>query len=175
MLTNTQIVAALALLVSVLSFGLSFMQVLIQRIHNKKTVTPIGQIDLGDLPEIIYVYVSNNGTGPLILKKLTFHKGGKYYFDIVDCLDLDKKAYNHVTINNEVSKAILPAKHFTVFELSYDTHSEDFKTSLRKKIAEISMEAEYRDVYGTKYKVKRDFGWFTRHPPVEKINSDVEP
>lgn len=156
-------IALAALVVSVLAFFLSFAQLIIQRVHNKKTVKPLGQLDFGDFPEKIYVHLVNNGIGPMIVTSLKFTKGKHTCDDIVQCLDLDPKIYDHVSINKDVSKSVSPTGHLVVAELVYSGETNDFKIDLRKQLSKISIEAVYKDIYGKKFTVSRQLGWFIRH------------
>ncbi|WCT14439.1 hypothetical protein [Mucilaginibacter jinjuensis] len=176
MFTDPQTIALAALIVSSLSFGLSFVQLLIQRSHNKKTVRPIGQIDLGDFDHTMYIHFVNNGIGPLIIRKITFEKGDKIYTDIVHCLSLDPKAYNHISINPEVSKAVLPEKVFVIADLEYDKrkHLADFKNKLRTELSQLTIEVIYEDVYGQEYSCQRNLKWFTRHLETNTNTSECE-
>lgn len=163
MTLDPQLLGLSALIISALSFFLSFTQVLIQRVHNKKSVRPIGQVDVGDWKDIMYIYVVNNGIGPMIVKELKFLKNNNTFIDIIEVLDLDPTSYNHVSINKDVSKTLLPGSNLVVAELKYTKETEAFKVELRKKLAKIILTVVYEDIYSKQYEVVRDFKWFARH------------
>ncbi len=62
------IIAFIALITSVASILIGIIGLYIQRNHNKKTVLPVGVINLANYDDSIKILISNNGVGPLIIK-----------------------------------------------------------------------------------------------------------
>ena len=64
----------LSLAISVFALIATFYQLYLQRVHNEKSLKPLGQIYFSDRDKTILVQVLNNGLGPLIIDRLTFKK-----------------------------------------------------------------------------------------------------
>ncbi|MDN3588070.1 hypothetical protein QWY86_15410 [Pedobacter aquatilis] len=157
-------------LISFAAFVVSFFalvtttyQLVIQRQHNRKSVRPIGQLKCLDRQETLYVYLTNDGMGPLTATKLIFRKDSLEYFNIEDCLNLDPKTYFHALIDSENQRTILPDAHIKIFEVLYQETDEEDKQILRKELYNMVVEAHYKDIYGKKFKVSRDLTFFSRH------------
>lgn len=134
--------------------------------HNAKSLKPLGQIELGDGKNRIYVHIQNNGMGSLIVDNLTFTKDGFYYNTISDCLDLDSKSYWHTSIDNVLKKVIQPDSHLVVFEKNIENHSNEEINRIKKELTPISLKLNYRDIYDNKFSFERNLKWFSRHNDV---------
>jgi len=64
-LVNPNLIAFLALLISIVSIIVGFSGLWIQYIHNKKSVRPLGNIEIHDKETEIKLILCNNGIGPL--------------------------------------------------------------------------------------------------------------
>jgi hypothetical protein len=64
-LTNPNLIAFLALLISIVSIIVGFSGLWIQYIHNKKSVRPLGNIEIHDKVSEISLILCNNGIGPM--------------------------------------------------------------------------------------------------------------
>lgn len=137
-------------------------QVYLQRTHNEKSLKPLGQIDLEDRQGHIYVRVTNNGLGPMIVDQLIFQKAGKTYTIIEDCLELDSRSYTRVSVNESVRKVILPNGHLVIFETRLERSEEDAHR-VRHQLSPIGLKVAFRDIYDNRAVIERDFGWFSRH------------
>lgn len=153
----------MAILISVLALLATFYQLYLQRLHNEKSLKPLGQIDLVDSKTQIYVYIQNSGLGPLILDKLIFVRDNKEYTKISDCLDLDTKSYWHMLVTDTVKKVVLPNSHFIVFEKNIENYISDDIDYIRKQLASITLKVAYRDIYDNKFSFERNLEWFSRH------------
>lgn len=141
-------------------------QAYLQRMHNEKSLKPLGQIDLRDRKDQIYVRVSNNGVGPMIIDRLTFTKEGKNYVAIDDCLKLDRRLYSCIGVSESVQKVILPNSSLVVFETKIAPSEEEARAKqTREQLSLISLQVEFRDIYDKRKTIKRDFQWFSRHDP----------
>lgn len=139
-------------------------QAYLQRTHNEKSLKPLGQIDLRDRKDQIYVRVSNNGVGPMIIDRLLFTKEGKTYTAIEECLDLEKRSYSCIGVSESVQKVILPNGYLTLFENKLSQHMEEAQIDwIRKQLSPITLQVVFRDIYDNKMTIKRDFQWFSRH------------
>lgn len=153
----------LAITISLLALLATFYQLYLQRIHNEKSLKPIGQIDFGDRKQQIYIHVQNNGMGPMIIDRLTFTKDGNQYTNIADCLDLDPKSYWHILINDSGKKVVLPNSYLIVFEKNFENQSEEEMNHVRKQLTPMLLKVDCRDIYDNKFTIERDFQWFSRY------------
>ncbi len=158
----------MAIIISLLALLGTFYQLYLQRIHNEKSLKPLGSIELGDRKGCIYVYIQNNGLGPLIIDKLAFTKNGTQYNAISDCLNLDPKSYWHILIDNTVKRVILPNSHLEVFEKNIEKYSTDEIENIRKQLTPITLKVNCRDIYDNKFSFERNLEWFSRHMTNEK-------
>lgn len=154
------IIPVLVLLVTVGQWHLQRMQ----QIHNEKSVRPFGQIVLGDRNKVISVYLWNNGLGPLIIDRFLFRKGGTVYASLDECLELDSKAYMHISAGDSAERVILPNASLTVFEKNFGDHADESHVDyVRKQLSPITLTVEFHDIYDNKMTIEREFRWFTRH------------
>lgn len=149
--------------IAVLALLATFCNLYMQRVHNAKSLKPLGQIDTGDFKNLMYVYIQNNGVGPMIIDKLTFTKNGKQFTSIGECLDLDPKSYWHILINDTVQKVILPNGHFKVFEKNVENCTDIEIEDIRKQLTPITLKVNFRDIYDNKFSLERNLDWFSRH------------
>jgi hypothetical protein len=136
----------------------------LQRVHNEKSLKPLIQIDWADRHNLIYVHVQNNGVGPFIIEKLTFTIDGKCYSNIEDCLELDPRSYQHISINGSITKVILPGNYFEVFSMQRRENDSDREIdNVRQQLSVLSLKVEGRDIYNNKIVTERDLTCFMRH------------
>ncbi|WP_229215915.1 hypothetical protein [Dyadobacter frigoris] len=126
---------------------------------------PLAQIVLGDIEGHIFVYVRNNGVGPLIIDRLTFTKDGKHFSNIEDCLNVAPQSYMHDVSTVETGKkVILPNSFLAVFETKFEQQEgEEERNLVRQQLTTLALKVYGHDVYDNKIKVERDFQWFGRH------------
>ncbi|MBO0949212.1 hypothetical protein J2I46_11510 [Fibrella sp. HMF5405] len=153
-----------SIIISLLALLATFYQLYLQRVHNEKSLKPLGQIFLVDRKDYVAVQILNNGLGPLIIDRILFKMGDNIYSSIQDCLDLDPKAYSHSSGDNSVEKVILPNSALTVFEAIFDeTDSAAYIHSVRMQLKLITLKTEGRDIYEHKIILERELAWFARH------------
>lgn len=142
----------------------TFYQLHLQRVHNEKSLRPLGQIYFWDRDRTIAVRVVNNGLGPLILDQLTFSKSDHIYSSIEDCIDLAPTTYRRISVNDSVQRVTLPNSHLTIFETIFeDSDSEAYINRVRLELSAITLKVACRDIYDNRISLKRDFQWFSRH------------
>lgn len=164
----------LAIIISVLALLATFYQLYLQRVHNEKSLKPLGQVDLLDQNRQLTLWVANNGMGPMIIDRLTFFLEGNAYTNIDDCLHLAPRSYRRILINKSVKKIILPDAYLEVFATEFDPHEDEGQIeNVRKQLTPITLKVEYRDIYENKFILERNLDWFSRH--VDKKNRDDGP
>lgn len=153
--------------ISILALFLTFYQAYLQRVHNAKSVKPLGQIDLSDRKNHMFIYIQNNGLGPLIIDKLIFTKDGEHYTTISECLELDPKSYWHIIISPMVNKVVLPNSHLVVFDKNTENLSVEDIDLIRRQLFPITLTVNCRDIYDNKFSFERNLQWFSRHMNAE--------
>lgn len=158
----------MSLLLSVVALLATFYQLYLQRLHNEKSLKPLGQIVLEDRQQVLAVHLRNNGLGPLIIDRLTFIKDGQSYQAITDCLALDVRSYMHATTKDSVTRVVLPNSSLPIFDTRFEEHDHKaIMDEARTQLAPIRLKAEFRDIYDNQMTIERGFQWFTRY--VDKI------
>lgn len=160
--------------ISVLALLLTFCSFWIQRIHNEKSLKPLGQIELGDNKKRLYVHIQNNGLGPLIVDKLVFINNGIQYGSISDCLELNAKSYWHTFIDSTLKKVIQPDSFLVVFEKNIENLSDEEIDQIRKQLSPITLKLYYRDIYDNKFSFEKNLLWFSRHLNDKENHSNVD-
>ncbi|RCR67663.1 hypothetical protein DUE52_20685 [Larkinella punicea] len=152
----------MAVLISWLALAATLYQLYLQRTHNEKSLQPLGQIDLEDRQGHLYIHVTNNGLGPMIVDQLLFLKDGKPYTTIDACLNLVRQSYTAIAVNESVRKVILPNSRLVIFETRFEKGEEDLHL-VRQQLSSIRLKVVFRDIYNNKTTIERDFQWFARY------------
>lgn len=153
-----------AIIISTLALLATCYQLYLQRIHNAKSLKPLGQVDLRDRNRQLAVWIANNGMGPMLIDRITFFKDGKSSANIEDCLELEARAYRRIPISELSKKVVLPNASFEVFAAELEVHEgETEMANVRKQLSLITLKVEYRDIYNHKFTLKRNLDWFSRH------------
>lgn len=153
-----RIIPLCALVISIVSIIFTIIQVQLQRIHNKKTVKPIGRIRIGDYQDHIFIKIENNGLGPLIIKQiLTKNKFKNTTESFIDILPQEltiRIPWTNFTGAYE-GRTIIPGQslELIVWRIngSYDGKAQEVidkdRSDLRKALQDISISVTYTDVY----------------------------
>jgi hypothetical protein len=125
---------------------------MIQRKHNRLSVKPIAIISVGDYINELTVCLQNKGTGPLIIKNLSFtDQSGRKENSIIDFFSSDFREVVWSTFLSDIDGwAILPGESKTLIKLDGDSTDKDFvlvREKVRKVLATIQVELLYQDIY----------------------------
>lgn len=154
----------MAITISVLALLATFYQLYLQRVHNEKSVRPLGQIDLIDTNHRLAVHVVNNGMGPMIVDRLTFFREGNSYSNIEECLKLDFRSYQRIPVNEASQKVVPPGNYLEVFVTEFEQNEQEFQMdNARKQLSPITVRAFCRDIYDNRFTFERNLEWFSRH------------
>lgn len=154
----------MAITISVLALLATFYQLYLQRVHNEKSLRPLGQIDLIDINNQVSVRVVNNGMGPMIIDRLNFFREGNSYTNIDDCLTLDSRSYQRIPVNETLQKIILPNASLDVFSTEFEAHEEETNIeNALKQLAIITVRVYFRDIYDNRFTMERNLDWFSRN------------
>lgn len=154
----------MAITISVMALVATFYQLYLQRVHNTKSLKPLGQVDLRDRNRQLAVWIANNGMGPMIIDRITFVKKGKHYTNIEDCLSLHVRSYRRIPISESVKKVVLPGASFEVFATEFEGHEGEAEiTNAQKQLTPITLKVDYWDIYENKFTLERSLEWFSRY------------
>lgn len=162
----------MAIIISVLALLATFYQLYLQRVHNEKSLKPLGQVDLRDRNNQVSVSIANNGMGPMIIDRITFFKEGHCYTNLEDCLSLAPRSYRRIPINELAKKVVLPGMLFEVFAAELAPNEEQIEMeNVRQQLSFITLKVAYRDIYNNTFKRERNLDWFARHMTHEKSST----
>jgi len=140
----------------------------VQRKHNRLSVKPIAIISAGDYQDELAVHLQNKGTGPLIIKELSFtSENGKTEKAVINFFGSEFKGVVWSTFVADIDGwAILPNETKTLIKLNGDSTDKDFirvRDKARKVLAQIQVELIYQDIYENNMPKKtRKLDWFAR-------------
>jgi hypothetical protein len=160
--------AVCALFVSFLSILLTFLTLRLQRIHNFKSLTPIGSILISDYENELEVKIKNTGVGPLIIEQFSASDGNHEEQNIISWMpQLPEGIYWTIFINFIEGRCIPPGQDLIVIQLNGDPDDKVF-TSVRDKVryalSTLVVNVEYKDIYDRKMSpAQRNLNWFARH------------
>lgn len=153
----------MALTISLLALLATFFQLHVQRVHNEKSLKPLAQIDLVDRDKLA-VHIYNNGVGPLIVEKITYLKEGKTFDNLPECIKLEPKSFQHLTIYPKEHKIIQPGSFLDVFSKRIkEENSVEEINDIRNQLASVTVRMDGKDIYNNKVFVERSLKWFSRH------------
>ena len=168
------LIAALALVVSIISIFIGAIALKIQRAHNIKSVKPIGNIVFSDYEDNIEINIKNAGVGPLIINSLKVkNKNNETKNNVIDFMPLhppDLPWSNYFA--NPKDFVIPSSEKLNLIKLTTEDISATFATfrdQVRKALMDLSIELEYKDIYDNIMPVNvRTLEWFGRHLKINK-------
>lgn len=171
-------ISLLSLGVAVLSMAFGIIALLIQRSHNKKSVMPLGFISLADYENRLCIKVTNNGTGPMIIEKVsTFQTKNKsnameYPVDWFANMKIVWSTYRKSLENFTIAAN----SHSELLEYVVNEHNEnpeELRNQIRGILSELTICVEYKDIYGKRYVMKRELNWFARNRKSENLPPEI--
>lgn len=162
------IVAALALVVSLLSIVITVVSLFIQRQHNYKSLTPIGSIPFLDYEDKVAVKVKNTGVGPLIIETFRVTDGKRSENDLISWMPPLPGNMPWDTFFDDLDGACIPpGEQLTVLQLSGNPSDQSFakaRDSCRRALSQLTILFKYRDIYARRMSaVQKSLKWFGRH------------
>ncbi len=160
-------------MIALLALLATFYQLHLQRVHNEKSLQPLGQISFGDKDRTLRVRINNSGIGPLIIEKIIYSKDGKNFSIISDCLDLNPRSYTHLRTSESARRVIYPASELIIFETIFDADEPEEKIDeARTQLSTLSLVVTGRDIYNNKITIKRDLGWFDTREELKNLKTE---
>jgi hypothetical protein len=169
------IVGVVALFVSAYSIILSVQNMKDGRIHDRKSVMPIGHIGVGDYEDRLIVRVHNNGIGPMLIDRLIVTKRGSSDESNSALIDFMPDLPNGMLWTNFVGNidgsALAVDKDITLLSLEGSPNDPRFvkaRQAVRQALSGLDIVVTYRNVYGEQMlPVTRNLGWFARNFDVD--------
>ena len=129
-----------------------------------RTVRPIASIKFGDYEDDLYVYLVNDGVGPLLIDEFICKNRERKGKNIIDFMpkDITWRTF----IENLNGWTVPPNGRHYLIRLSRNPEDENFddiRHSVRKALSELSVQVIYHDLYDKKFESQvRDLAWFGR-------------
>lgn len=158
-MSTNDLISALALLVAVAAFGLTFWQGYLNRQHLLLSVKPLVNIDYSvhELKPLV-ITINNRGLGPAIVEELLLVIEGKKInaTDNPGVIESIRKKYDVTSLKYEyaanmpLTGEVIPEKaSFHLIE--FNASDADTVRTLKKVVESIGVIVAYRCIYGKKY------------------------
>ncbi len=155
------IIASIVLFTSIASIFIGVGALFIQRTHNKKSILPIGVINLINSKNGIIIKIVNCGVGPMIIKSCTtkgISSSKECPYDWLPEGNFKCDYQKHLENN-----AIVPGDSLTLLHLVInlkDKESCDSLKEIRSIFKDLKLIISYKDIYGKNMIVSKKLGWF---------------
>lgn len=147
-LTNPPtLIALLALIVSVVSIIVGFWGICIQRNHAFRSVRPIGAIGQIQTMNSLEIFLSNNGTGPMIIKSVETINDKEVKKNYPR--DWIPEDYKLESLTHIEDCAILPGNPVRLLNFVYKNNPADLekRDKIRDILKDLTIRIKYTDVY----------------------------
>jgi len=159
-------VASISLLIAAASMLFGGISLIIQRSHNKKSLMPIGVINVANYENRLAISIINNGIGPMIIKKIKTFKTSDpniskdYPIDWFQGENIGWVTYRKSMIDH----AINSGKDAILLEFSTSTTNENpekIRDKIRETLSGLTLSIEYEGVYRKHCHLSRNLIWFS--------------
>lgn len=160
------VVAVSSIVIAVLSLVVSVRALYLQNEHERKSVMPIGWINLANYENEIEIAIMNNGIGPMIISDIiTFNRvtGEKKGCPIDWFSNCDHGIVFDTYHTNLGKHAIKAGTKIILLKYSVDTSvtSEIEKAKyIRETLKDLTLEICFHDIYDKSYRIKKQLDWF---------------
>ncbi len=162
------VVAVSSIIIAVLSLIVSVRALYLQNEHERKSVMPIGWINLANYKNKIEIAIMNNGIGPMIIDDITTlnRVTGEKKGCLIDWFSNCNHGIVFDTYHTNLGKhAIKAGSKIALLRYSVDTSvtNEIEKAQfIRDKLKNLTLEICFHDIYDKSYNIKKDLDWFGR-------------
>ena len=158
--------ASFALLVSVISVGISIFAVKTERRHNELSVRPLAEITVGDYEQSLRVKLRNHGIGPMIATAMIVSDGETTKDTIVDWMPKLPGGRKWTNFAGASDRTLSPGGEIVLLELTEKDGEEGFaacRELVRKALARLTVTVEYTNIYNTVMPPRqKKLEWFGR-------------
>lgn len=151
--------AAVAIILSLISLYVSHAALRHQREHNRLSVRPLAYVTIGDYENQLFVELRNNGTGPMIVNSIAVVGAQDPSAPLINAMpQLDPKVNWTNFVEDCAGRSVPPGGELVLLDLSSGSSSsqEQFVLSrdrVRLALGNLEVRAEYSDIYGSKLPV----------------------
>ncbi len=146
-------VAAMAFIVSFISLIASLAALWLQRKHNRLSVTPLASVLLGDFEDKVFVSLTNNGTGPMIIKSTRIINAPDPSRPLIEAMPKLQPGVYWTRLTKDVAgRSIRPGGVIVLLLLSSKSRDSKFVLSrdqVRQALGRLEVHVEYTDIYGS--------------------------
>jgi hypothetical protein len=167
-MTAETMIALCALGTSLIALGFSIYFGWCTRDHNRRSVKPLPYVAPNDYENELSVRLWNYGSGPMILSNVICrHVKLGLSGHLIDLLPTppDKLHFDEF-VKVHSGRALPPGECLDLIQLTVkkdEVHAVDYRDKLRDFLGNVSVEAEYTDIYETSFPTyTRVLDWFHR-------------
>jgi hypothetical protein len=166
---GSTLLAVVGVVVSLIALYESHAALKHQREHNRLSVRPLAYVVVGDYETNVFVKLRNNGTGPLIIRSITFPGAQDPLLPLINAMpDLSAGDMWTDFVTDYVDRSIPAGGEIVLLQLSSQSSSshDRFKESrdrVRLALGKLAVCVTYTDIYGTSLPVaSRSLEFFHR-------------
>jgi hypothetical protein len=157
-----------AALTALIALVVSVWALWIQRSHNKVSVRPIPEITVADFEDSLWVKLSNNGVGPLIVKSVHVRSGQEERGSIIEWMPTLPNSRHWTNFAVVKTGRTLRAEGvLPLLELIQESGEVGFghcRDMVRAALCQLTVVVEFTDVYGSKFPAcTKSLEWFGRN------------
>ncbi len=172
------IMAAAAVVLSVVSIWISRSSLKSQQEHNKISVRPLAYVVIGDYENHQFVKVRNNGTGPLIIKKIEIVGAQNPAMPLISAMpELHPDVFWENFVEDCSGRSIPVGGELGLLSLNADcSRSESMyilaRSNVRRALGNLEIHIEYTDIYESVLPVaRRNLDFFHRTLVFDESNA----
>lgn len=156
----TVVISMFALLISTISIIFSAVSIHNQIIHNKNSVLPLCEINPLDYENKLAISIHNNGTGPLIIIKLSCYYKDRCEDALINLFPQIDQYWN--TFTGPLNGETIPVNGKRVL-IDISPKDEKTKQKIRDILSKVKIEVKYRDIYNTEFSYSKSMDFFKRN------------
>jgi len=149
------IIAAAAIILSIISIAVALFTLKNQKQHNKLSVRPLAYVMIGDYDGHIFVKIRNHGTGPLILKSVKIIGAKNPNLPLINSMPpLEPGIAWKNFVEDCTDRSVPVGGEIDLVDLTFHDNfpkAEFEKSSLkvRKALGRLEIQVNYTDIYGS--------------------------
>ncbi|HTR28163.1 MAG TPA: hypothetical protein VMH27_02775 [Puia sp.] len=163
-LTPDSEIALSASFIAMLSLGVSFWQLKMQRRFNRNSLRPLPWFYIRNGEDEFSVDLYNDGTGPMIIDNTHFELDGRTHTHLHCLLPKLEEGWNFTVLSHD--KIIGAGKEVRIWEQTFTEPTEEtFRRAaeLKETLCRVKATIVYKDVYNHKYPPhERDFSFLKK-------------
>jgi hypothetical protein len=164
---GSALTAVIAVVIAYWSVQLTNRAMREQETHNRLSVKPIPFLALADYEQRLRAKVTNDGSGPLIIKKIQVRDGKTTKQDLISWMPSPPPTIYWTNFTSLLTdRAMRPGEGLILLQLDGDPEDQAFlrfRDACRHQLEKLTVTVEYTDVYDTVYApYSRAMDWFAR-------------